>query len=146
MKIAKQFRWEAAHRIPWHKGDCSNLHGHSYRMTVALEGTPNAQGMLVDFQAVKDLLRPLVKSMDHAIIVAHDDHQLLNIIAQTDWKHVVLPFDSTAENLATHVIDFFCKHKSDLPTHHTLTKVTVRIAETETCYAEIERPLDYPSN
>ena len=109
MKIAKRFRWEAAHRLPWHNGDCANLHGHSYRMTVEVTGRPNEQGMLLDFQDIKQLLQPLIKSWDHAILVAKNDEELLGIIQQTNWKHYVFPSDTTTENVVAYVADFLTK-------------------------------------
>ena len=38
MKIAKEFNWEMGHRLPEHFGKCKNIHGHSYKMMVELEG------------------------------------------------------------------------------------------------------------
>ncbi|WP_115373198.1 6-pyruvoyl trahydropterin synthase family protein [Adhaeribacter pallidiroseus] len=69
MKIAKQFRWEGAHRLPNHKGNCKNLHGHSYAMIIQIEGTPNAEGILVDFADIKRILTPLIDAWDHATLV-----------------------------------------------------------------------------
>ena len=37
MKVAKRFRWEGAHRLPWHAGLCRHLHGHSYALTVVFD-------------------------------------------------------------------------------------------------------------
>ena len=139
MTVAKRFRWEAAHRLPWHDGPCDNLHGHSYRMTVELEGIPDERGMLIDFQDVKRVLAPLVDAWDHAILVAETDDELRRIVAQTDWKHALLPFDTTAENLSTYVADHLCEEAADLLVAHGVTAVRVRLAETETCYAEAER-------
>lgn len=139
MTVAKRFRWEAAHRLPWHDGPCDNLHGHSYRMTVELEGTPDARGMLIDFQDVKRALKPLVDAWDHAILVAETDTELLNIAKQTGWKHAVLPCDTTAENLSAHVAEHFCTEAGDTLRARNVETVRVRLAETETCYAEAER-------
>lgn len=142
MKVAKRFRWEAAHRLPWHDGPCDNLHGHSYRMTVALEGTPDARGMLVDFQDLKRVLKPLVDAWDHAILVAETDDELRGLVEQTDWKYALLPADTTAENLATYVADYLRDEAADLLAAHGVTAVRVRLAETETCYAEVERRME----
>jgi len=139
MTVAKRFRWEAAHRLPWHEGPCDNLHGHSYRMTVELEGTPDERGMLVDFQDVKQALKPLVDAWDHAILVAETDRELRQIVEQTGWKHALLPCDTTAENLSTHVADYLCKEAGDMLRANDVETVRVRLAETETCYAEAER-------
>jgi 6-pyruvoyltetrahydropterin/6-carboxytetrahydropterin synthase len=50
--IRKQFRFEAAHVLPHHPGKCSRLHGHSYRLEVAVSGplqpSGPAQGMVVE--------------------------------------------------------------------------------------------------
>jgi 6-pyruvoyltetrahydropterin/6-carboxytetrahydropterin synthase len=139
MTVAKRFRWEAAHRLPWHSGPCDNLHGHSYRMTVELEGTPDARGMLIDFQDVKRALKPLVDTWDHAILVAEADEELLQIARQTGWRHAVLPCDTTAENLAAHVAEYLCREAGDMLRANDVDTVRVRLAETETCYAEAEQ-------
>lgn len=139
MKIAKRFRWEAAHRLPWHEGLCRHLHGHSYRMVVELEGTPDDRGMLLDFKHLKRALQPLVEAWDHATLIAETDTALLELLQQTDWKHVVLPFDTTAENLSAYVADYLCETMPDLLRAHRVHTVRVRLAETETCYAEAER-------
>ncbi|NBB74422.1 MAG: 6-carboxytetrahydropterin synthase [Bacteroidetes bacterium] len=139
MTVAKRFRWEAAHRLPWHEGPCDNLHGHSYRMTVELEGTPDARGMLVDFQDVKQALKPLVDAWDHAILVAETDRELRQIVEQTGWKHAVLPCDTTAENLSAHVAEHLCTEAGAMLRANEVEIVRVRLAETETCYAEAER-------
>ena len=144
MRIAKQFRWEAAHRLPWHEGDCSNLHGHSYQMVVELEGTPDGRGILLDFQALKDVLTPLIRAWDHATIISHDDTELLHIIEDTNWKHYVLPYDTTAENLTTYVADYLCESAFDLLKSRDIQTVRVKLAETQTCYAETERTLESP--
>lgn len=141
MKVAKRFRWEAAHRLPWHEGPCDNLHGHSYRVTVELEGTPDERGMLIDFQDIKQVLKPLIDAWDHAILIADTDTELLQVAKQTDWKHAVLPFDTTAENLVTYVADYLCEEAVTILRANDVTTVRVRLAETETCYAETERTL-----
>lgn len=139
MKIAKRFRWEAAHRLPWHDGLCCNLHGHSYRMTVELEGEPDARGMVLDFKHLKQALAPLVEAWDHAILVAEDDAALMAVARQTGWKHAVLPFDTTAENLSDYVAGYLCEQAAEMLRAHRVSRVRVRLEETETCYAEAER-------
>ena len=139
MTVAKRFRWEAAHRLPWHEGPCDNLHGHSYRMTVELDGTPDARGMLIDFQDVKRALKPLVDAWDHAILVAETDDELRQIVERTGWKHALLPCDTTAENLSAHVAEHLCTEAGEMLRANDVETVRVRLAETETCYAEAER-------
>ena len=65
------FRFEAAHVLPHHPGKCSRLHGHSYRLEVAVEGavqtTGAAQGMVIDFDEIGRIVRErIVEALDHA--------------------------------------------------------------------------------
>ncbi len=74
MQIRKSFTFEAAHVLPHHPGKCARLHGHSYRLDVALEGPlqPDgpAAGMIQDF----DLISRVVKEA----VVGELDHRSLN--------------------------------------------------------------------
>ncbi|HEY4440079.1 MAG TPA: 6-carboxytetrahydropterin synthase QueD [Candidatus Elarobacter sp.] len=74
MQIRKSFSFEAAHLLPHHPGKCARLHGHSYRLEVALEGplqtSGPATGMVQDF----DLISRIVK--EH--VIATLDHRSLN--------------------------------------------------------------------
>ena len=148
MKVAKRFRWEGAHRLPWHEGSCSNLHGHSYRMVVELEGIPDERGMLIDFKEIKRVLGPLVDDFDHATLVAESDETLLSIVKGAGWKYYVLPFDSTSENLCSYVIDYLGQNGYAALIRHNVSAISVRLEETETCYAEMSRSVSAyaPSN
>jgi len=56
MKIAKEFRWEMGHRLPYHNGLCKNVHGHSYQMVIELEGDVNTKGMIIDFYDLGEII------------------------------------------------------------------------------------------
>ena len=139
MKIAKRFRWEGAHRLPWHEGLCKNLHGHSYSMFVEIEGTPDENGLLMDFKHLKDCLKGLVDAWDHATVVDENDHELLDVLQSRSWKHFVLPYDSTAENMCIFVAEHLIASSGDRLRSRNIHTVRVRISETETCYAEAVR-------
>ncbi len=71
MQIRKQFRFEAAHVLPHHSGKCSKLHGHSYRLDVAVEGPLQsdgpARGMVLDFDELAAIVRPnVIDRLDHS--------------------------------------------------------------------------------
>ncbi len=142
MKVAKRFRWEGAHRLPWHEGRCRDLHGHSYEMFVEVEGEPDEQGMLIDFKHLKRALAPVVDEWDHATVVAENDAKLLGIMQESGWRHVVIPYDTTAENICVFFADHLVTEHRSLLEGRRIHTVRVRIAETETCYAEVERRLD----
>ena len=110
MEIGKDFRFEAAHRLPEvpveHK--CHRLHGHSFRVTVVVGGNLDPKmGWLVDFAEVEAAWKPL-----HALL----DHRYLNEVAGLE--------NPTSENLARFIAD-----RLALPAGVRLVSVTVH----ETC-------------
>ncbi len=67
-EIAREFRFEAAHRLPnlpaEHK--CFRLHGHSFRVTVRVRGPVDAKkGWIIDFADIDRAWQPLHKILDH---------------------------------------------------------------------------------
>lgn len=68
MDIYKEFSFEAAHLLPnvpeGHK--CRRLHGHSFRVEVHVSGAVDAgMGWVRDFGEVKEVVRPVIKRLDH---------------------------------------------------------------------------------
>lgn len=141
MKVAKSFRFEAAHRIPGHDGDCRNLHGHSYRMTVTVDGPVGSDGMVVDFGHIKMIVKPILDAWDHATLVSEDDADLLDAVTKLDSKHFLIHGEATAENLCYIAAETIEEHGRELLRRRAVTKLSVTIWETETCYSEIERTI-----
>jgi len=147
MKVAKRFRWEAAHRLPWHEAECKYVHGHSYRMMVEVEGEPTEDtaggaSMLIDFKHVKRLVKPMVEAMDHATIVSASDPDLKEAMETLGTKTYEMEVDTTAENLAAHVAERIRSEGQDVLQTHGVETIRVQVWETETCYAEAERRVD----
>jgi len=70
-RIAKSFTFDAAHRLPAVPPEhpCARLHGHTYTVTVTLEGEPDARsGWLMDFGEIGRACRPLVDQLDHVCL------------------------------------------------------------------------------
>jgi 6-pyruvoyltetrahydropterin/6-carboxytetrahydropterin synthase len=68
MKIFKEFRFEAAHRLPnvpeGHK--CARLHGHSFLIKVEVEGPVGTDsGWVMDFSKIGDAFNPILARLDH---------------------------------------------------------------------------------
>ena len=68
MLIYKEFTFDSAHKLPnvpdGHK--CKNLHGHTYKLTVYLEGEIDEKlGWVMDFNELKQVMKPLLNRMDH---------------------------------------------------------------------------------
>lgn len=137
VRIAKDFHWEMGHRLPFHAGACRNLHGHSYRMQVVVEGTLDANGMVLDYFDLKEIVQPLVDRLDHAFLCDANDSEMLGFFERNPLKYVVVPFTTTAENLA----GWFAVQIAELlASYPNVLSIDVRIHETERSYAE--RSLD----
>ncbi|MCK9281965.1 MAG: 6-carboxytetrahydropterin synthase [Melioribacteraceae bacterium] len=132
MRIAKEFTWEMGHRLPFHEGKCKNLHGHSYKMMVELDGEPDNNGMVLDYYDVKSIINPLVEELDHACLVFEGDSELQELLKKLDSRMVIVDFHSTAENL----VGYFLKKIKKVGLPDNIKKVTVRVLETENTYAE----------
>ncbi len=69
IELTREFTFEAAHRLPMVPPDhkCARMHGHSFRVEVALNGEIDpVMGWLVDFADVTAAVEPLLKSrLDH---------------------------------------------------------------------------------
>ncbi|MEM9506933.1 MAG: 6-carboxytetrahydropterin synthase QueD [Cyanobacteria bacterium P01_E01_bin.35] len=69
--IYKEFRFEAAHKLPHHDGKCSRLHGHSWVGRVYVKGDTlieegSKQGMIIDYGDIKQYVQPLLDNfLDH---------------------------------------------------------------------------------
>ncbi len=68
MEIFKEFTFEAAHRLPnvppGHK--CHRLHGHSFRVTLHVQGPVGADsGWIVDFAELTEAFKPIHAQLDH---------------------------------------------------------------------------------
>jgi 6-pyruvoyltetrahydropterin/6-carboxytetrahydropterin synthase len=68
MNVFKEFRFEAAHRLPnaplEHK--CSRLHGHSFRVEIHVRGPVGPHtGWVMDFAEIKQAFQPLQEELDH---------------------------------------------------------------------------------
>jgi 6-pyruvoyltetrahydropterin/6-carboxytetrahydropterin synthase len=134
MKIAKEFRWEMGHRLPEHFDKCKNIHGHSYRMMVELDGEVNEQGMVMDFYDVKKVITPIIEKFDHAFLVYKGDKEIIKFLEKIKSKKVVVGFQSTVENICKYFLSEIKKIK--FPPN--ISSIKVRIYETANDYAEEE--------
>lgn len=93
MQIRKHFRFEAAHVLPYHLGKCARLHGHSYRLEVALSGPLRtegpATGMIEDFDTVRSIVhREILDVLDHTSLNDHLPNPTCEHIAAWIWDRL----------------------------------------------------------
>lgn len=69
--IYKEFRFEAAHKLPHHEGKCRRLHGHSWVGRIYVKGNElmiegSQQGMIIDYGEITKYIQPLLDQfLDH---------------------------------------------------------------------------------
>lgn len=125
LTITRRFSFEASHQLPYHTGKCHNLHGHSYKMEVtitrqsALEAVKEKgqfdSGMVMDFGDLKAIV--------HTEIIEVLDHTHLNDFIE----------NPTAERLTGRIFAIL----KDRLVEFNVDLVSVRLWETEGCYAEV---------
>ena len=136
-KIAKEFNWEMSHRLPFHKGLCKNIHGHSYRLRVELSGDVLSDGMVLDYYDLKLLVMPLIEQLDHSFLVDKDDKLMIDFLKANNFRYNILETFTTAENIANFLAD---KISDEIKVKHTnIHKIKIRLYETENVYAEIKK-------
>ena len=131
MKVVKELTFDAAHMLSNYQGKCNNLHGHTYRVLVELEGLV-VNDMVMDFNAVKKYF----DKFDHAIIFAGAavrepaEVDLYNWACMYNKKHYVMPQTQrpTAENMAQ-------LFEEELTTPSMKVR-SIKVWETPTAYAE----------
>jgi 6-pyruvoyltetrahydropterin/6-carboxytetrahydropterin synthase len=67
----------AAHFITFAGHRCETLHGHNYRAGIVIEGGLEQDSwFVVDFSAVKKLMRGLTGELDHKVLLPRDNPKL----------------------------------------------------------------------
>lgn len=122
-RICKRYTFEAAHHLPQHKGKCRRPHGHSYKVDIVLAGNRlqqdgSSQGMLLDFDDLDHVMRPIIEGLDH---------QNLN-----DVIHILPP---TAEN----IVGYISSELEEAFGSEFAQLDSIRVWETEKSWAEWSR-------
>jgi 6-pyruvoyltetrahydropterin/6-carboxytetrahydropterin synthase len=65
-EVKIQAEFSAAHNLQEVGGKCESLHGHNFKVEVAVEAeTLDEQGLVVDFRFLKEKTRALLETLDH---------------------------------------------------------------------------------
>lgn len=115
----EHFKFSAAHFLIFPDGSAERLHGHNYRVFVELDASLSTHGLVIDFKAIKPVVRALLDRLDEHLLIP-GEHPVLRWaeleggaieILYLDRRYVVpredaivLPINNTSsENLATWV-------------------------------------------
>ncbi len=140
IRITKQFSFETGHALYGYDGKCRNVHGHSYRLSVTVIGTPISNtenvkyGMVIDFSDLKKIVKEeIVDVFDHATVFnKNTPHvELANELKDRGHNVLLVNYQPTSEMM---VMDFAEKIKTRLP--ETIKLHSLKLQETATSYAE----------
>ena len=70
-----KLRFSACHFIPDHP-KCGCLHGHTYAVSVRIEGEQKGE-FIIDFEMVKNIVNRICDRLDHRVLIAENDPRLL---------------------------------------------------------------------
>ncbi len=143
MQITTRLEFDAGHRIPNHKSQCRNLHGHRYALEITLSGDiitkeqASEDGMVMDFSDVKRIAREsIVDIWDHAFLVYEKDSVVLDFLnSLPNHKTVVFPSVPTAENMAAEAFKILKNQYQDIYGNH-LKLERVRLFETPNSWVD----------
>jgi 6-pyruvoyltetrahydropterin/6-carboxytetrahydropterin synthase len=86
-RVTCTFTFEAAHRLAWHPGKCHNLHGHSYRLDVSVDGPLDANGVVLDFDTLQTVVRAeVIDAWDHRNLNEVLDNPTAELLAHRAWE------------------------------------------------------------
>lgn len=144
LSITRALTFDAGHRIPDHKSQCRNLHGHRYTLEITLSGQlinidrNSSNGMIMDFSDVKKLAKQhLVDFWEHAFLVYEKDKLVRDFLESLpNHKTIVINSIPTVENLAQNAFDILdTVYRDKYKTGLFLKKIV--LYETPNCWAEV---------
>lgn len=146
IRVKKDYTvFSSAHFITFAGHRCESLHGHNYRVGVALDGAIDEDGWYVlDFSFVKKLMRQLCDEIDHKVllplenpklgITAKDDAVLVDyeghqryVFPARDCALLPVP-NTTVEMLARHLAKRLLTELGDAKLAH-LTAIEMEVEE-----------------
>lgn len=70
VQLDKEYHvFSAAHFITFAGNICERLHGHNYRVKVAVPGPLDANAYVIDFILLRDTLKTIVDELDHRMLL-----------------------------------------------------------------------------
>lgn len=118
MEIYKEFGFESAHRLPHvpegHK--CSRLHGHSFRVSVHVEGpVGQPSGWVMDFADIAAACEPVREELDHRYLneIAGLDNPTSEVLARWIWARLAPALPGLAIVEVRETCTTGCRYRGD---------------------------------
>lgn len=109
--ITKEFSFEAAHHLIGYDGDCSRVHGHSYKLQVTASGLIDTSEyqfgvasdlMVMDFKDLNKIVKDnIIKTHDHADLNKLYHNPTAEVMVCSMFSHIsqLLPADVQLESV-----------------------------------------------
>ena len=124
MKIEKKYYFYAGHRNKEAGEKCGRPHGHTYDVTCTFRFKTMTNGVTMLFSDIDKLVEPIIKEYDHHFLLCKDD-PLVDIFELSGEQYKLLPFETSAENMALWLFNRI-KNEAKLPI------VKIQLGETKT--------------
>jgi len=140
IRITKKFSFETGHALYGYDGECKNVHGHSYKLSVTVIGSPIENrndvkfGMVIDFTDLKKIVKEeIVDQFDHATVFNETTPhvELANELINRGHHVILVDYQPTSENM---VVDFSKRIIGRLP--EGITLFSLKLQETDSSFAE----------
>jgi 6-pyruvoyltetrahydropterin/6-carboxytetrahydropterin synthase len=139
LRVTKIFDFETAHALWGYDGKCKNIHGHSYKLTVSINGPviddDNAvkNGMIIDFSDLKKIVnKVVVQDFDHCLLVnGRTPHAKYTEVENGFSKIMLCDYQPTCENM---LIDMVKRLIQVMP--EPITLKYAKLQETDNSFAE----------
>jgi 6-pyruvoyltetrahydropterin/6-carboxytetrahydropterin synthase len=99
VRVRRSFDFDAAHRLPHHPGKCRELHGHAYRLVVAVNRPVDPDtGLAMDFSTLREIVeREVVHLLDHRYVNDVLPNPTAEEMAVWIWGRLAGPLPGLAE-------------------------------------------------
>lgn len=68
-EISTEATFSAAHYLSGYPGDCARLHGHNWKVRLIARADERKElGLTFDFRKLREILKELLKSLDHSVL------------------------------------------------------------------------------
>jgi 6-pyruvoyltetrahydropterin/6-carboxytetrahydropterin synthase len=89
MLVTKEFTFDAAHKLINYHGKCENLHGHTYKLHVTVEGKIKKNGLVMDFVELKRIVNEnVISKLDHSYLNDLIKNPSAEIIVKWIWDNL----------------------------------------------------------
>jgi 6-pyruvoyltetrahydropterin/6-carboxytetrahydropterin synthase len=118
VEIFKEFTFEAAHRLP-HVPDghkCARLHGHSYLVTVHVEGPVDGHmGWIRDFADLTDAMHPVLECLDHYYLneIEGLDNPTSEVLAGWIWDRIQVSLPDLSQVVVRETCTSGCVYRGE---------------------------------